>query len=58
MPKLAGPLVVAVADMESEVREAIAQRAKQPASHAVTHEADGIALAGSVLIGSGHKPEG
>jgi SAM-dependent methyltransferase len=55
VPKLAGPLAIALAGMEADVRDAIAERAMQAGAKAAAAEGDGIVLAGSVLIGSGHK---
>jgi hypothetical protein len=55
VPKLAGPLAVALAGMEPDVRDAIAGRAKQAGAEAAAREDDGIVFTGSVLIGSGHK---
>lgn len=54
VPKLAGPLAMALAGMETDVRNAIAERAKQAGAQAAVSQGDGIVLAGSVLIGSGH----
>ncbi len=56
VPKLAGPLAVALAGMEANVREAIAQRAKRSGAERVSHDADGLVFPGSVLIGSGQRP--
>ncbi|MEO8969682.1 MAG: hypothetical protein ABI355_18750 [Solirubrobacteraceae bacterium] len=56
VPKLAGPLAMALAGMEPDVRKAIADRAMQAAAKAATQETDGIVFTGSVLIGSGLKP--
>jgi hypothetical protein len=42
--------------MEADVRDAIGERARQLGSAAAARQEDGIAFAGSVLIGSGHKP--
>lgn len=57
VPELAGPLALALAGMEPDVREAIRRRATEYGSGAAV-EADGggIALAGSVLLGSGSRP--
>jgi SAM-dependent methyltransferase len=55
VPKLAGPLAVALAGMDPDVRDAIARRAKQAGAEAAAREDDGIVFTGSVLIGSGHK---
>lgn len=53
VPRLAGPLAIALGGMEADVREAIAERAMQAAAKAAVQEEDGIVFAGSVLIGSG-----
>jgi hypothetical protein len=58
VPKLAGPLAIALEAMEADVRDAISARAKQSGAQAAVSEADGIVFPGSVLIGSGHKPTG
>ncbi len=47
---------MALAGMETDVRDAIAQRAIHAGEEAATRDGDGIVFAGSVLIGSGHKP--
>jgi SAM-dependent methyltransferase len=53
VPQLAGPLAIALAGMEPEVRDAIRDRALS-AGAAVAHPApDGLVFAGSVLIASG-----
>jgi len=54
VPKLAGPLAMALADMEPDVRKAVADRAMQAGT--ATPGTDGIVFTGSVLIGSGLKP--
>ena len=56
VPKLAGPLAIALGGMDADVRDAIRERAMRSGAKAATREADGIVFAGSVLIGSGHKP--
>jgi ubiquinone/menaquinone biosynthesis C-methylase UbiE len=56
VPKLAGPLAIALGGMEADVRDAIRERAVQYGDKAAAREEDGIVFAGSVLIGSGHKP--
>ena len=56
VPKLAGPLAIALAGMEPDVREAIAQRALSAGASASCREGDQILFAGSVLIGSGQMP--
>jgi hypothetical protein len=55
VPKLAGPLAIALAGMEADVRDAIGERAMQSGTKAAASEEDGIVFEGSVLIGSGHK---
>src|SRR3984893_11902944 len=56
VPNLAGPLAIALAGMDPEVREAIAQRALRAGASASRSEGDQILFDGSVLIGSGHTP--
>ncbi len=56
VPKLAGPLAIALAGMEPGVREEIEQRALGLGASASRRDRDGIVFAGSVLIGSGHTP--
>jgi hypothetical protein len=58
VPKLAGPLAVALAGMEPDVREEIAQRALRAGAEASRREGDQIVFSGSVLISSGHAPQG
>jgi hypothetical protein len=55
VPKLAGPLAIALAGMEADVHDAIAERAMQSGAKAAATEGNGIVFAGSVLIGAGHK---
>jgi SAM-dependent methyltransferase len=55
VPQLAGPLAMALAGMEADVREAIADRAIGSGERAAAHEDDAIVFDGSVLIGSGVK---
>jgi SAM-dependent methyltransferase len=55
VPKLAGPLAIALGGMEADVRDAIRERATQSGAKAAAIEKNGIVFAGSVLIGSGHK---
>jgi SAM-dependent methyltransferase len=55
-PKLAGPLAIALAAMEPEVREEIAQRALAAGASASRREGDEIVFCGSVLVGSGRTP--
>jgi SAM-dependent methyltransferase len=56
VPRLAGPLAIAMAGMEPAVREEIAQRALSAGAKASRREGEQIVFAGSVLIGSGHTP--
>jgi SAM-dependent methyltransferase len=56
VPRLAGPLAIALAGMESDVREEIAQRALSAGANASRREGDQIVFTGLVLIGSGHTP--
>jgi ubiquinone/menaquinone biosynthesis C-methylase UbiE len=56
IPKLAGPLAIALQAMEPDVRDAIAQRARGAAAERAHHDGDQVVLAGSVLIGAGRKP--
>ncbi len=56
VPKLAGPLAIALAGMEPDVREAIAQRALSAGVSGSRREGDQIVFAGSALVGSGHTP--
>jgi SAM-dependent methyltransferase len=58
VPKLAGPLASALAGMEAEVREEIAQRALGAGARASRREGDQIVFGGSVLISSGQAPQG
>lgn len=55
VPRLAGPLAMALAGMEPDVRDAIATRARQAGEGAAIRQGDELVFAGSVLIGSGHK---
>lgn len=55
VPKLAGPLAIALAGMDADVRDAIGERAMQSGTTAAGRNKDGIVFEGSVLIGSGHK---
>jgi ubiquinone/menaquinone biosynthesis C-methylase UbiE len=55
VPKLAGPLAIALAGMDADVRDAIGERAMQFGGKAAVSEDDGIMFEGSALIGSGHK---
>ncbi len=56
VPKLAGPLASAMAGMEPDVREEIAQRALSSGAKVARREGAEIVLPGSVLIGSGRTP--
>jgi SAM-dependent methyltransferase len=56
VPKLAGPLAIALEGMETDVRDAIRERAMPSGAEAADRDEDGIVFAGSVLIGSGSKP--
>jgi len=55
VPKLAGPLAIALAGMQADVRDAIGERAMQSGTKAAASDEGGIVFEGSVLIGSGHK---
>lgn len=55
VPQLAGPVAIALAGMEPEVRDAIAERALSAGASASDCENEEIVFAGSVLIGSGRK---
>lgn len=55
VPKLAGPLAIALDGMDADVRDAIAERARQAGDRVAVREEGGIVFAGSVLIGSGRK---
>lgn len=57
VPQLAGPLAIALAGMEADVRDAIARRAMKAGAQIATPEAGGIVFPGSSLIGSGQEPE-
>lgn len=56
VPKLAGPLAIALAGMEAHVRDAIAERATRSGAKTAASDAEGIVFAGSSLIASGRKP--
>ena len=58
VPKLAGPLAIALAGMDADVRDAIRERATGSGAKAATSEGNGIVFPGSVLIGSGRKAAG
>jgi hypothetical protein len=55
--RLAGPLASALAAMEPDVREQIAQRAMDAGAQASRRDGDRIVLSGSVLIASGRAPQ-
>ena len=55
VPQLAGPLAMALAGMEDNVREEIRTRALQYGAAAAQPGDEGIELAGSVLIASGRR---
>ncbi len=55
VPELAGPLALALAGMEDDVREAIRARALEYGTAAARASGGGIALDGSVLIASGRR---
>ncbi len=48
VPKLAGPLALALAGMDADVRDPIRERATQTAANAAASEGDGIVFDGSV----------
>jgi hypothetical protein len=56
VPKLAGPLAIAMAGMEPNVREEIKERALKADASASRNDVDQVVFPGSVLIGSGHTP--
>jgi SAM-dependent methyltransferase len=56
MLQLAGPLAIALAGMEPDVREAIKERALDAGAKASRRDGDEIVFAAWVLIGSGHTP--
>jgi SAM-dependent methyltransferase len=57
VPQLAGPLATALAAMEPDVREQIAQRAMNAGAQASQRDGDQIVFRGSVLIASGRTPQ-
>jgi SAM-dependent methyltransferase len=57
VPQLAGPLATALAAMEPDVREQIAQRAMKAGAQASRRDGDEIVFSGSVLIASGRAPQ-
>jgi SAM-dependent methyltransferase len=56
VPQLAGPLAQALAGMEPDVRDSIRKRAFEAAETVTGQRAEGIEMAGSVLVGSGRRP--
>jgi SAM-dependent methyltransferase len=56
VPKLAGPLALALAGIEPEVRDAIAERALGAAADVAHDRGDHIVFDGTVLIASGSAP--
>ena len=56
MLQLAGPLAIALAGMEPDVREAIKERALGAGARASRRDGDEVVFAACVLIGSGHTP--
>jgi SAM-dependent methyltransferase len=57
VPKLAGPLAMALAGMETDVRDAIRDRALAAGAKTVRSDQTGIMFEGCVLIASGHTPD-
>ena len=55
VPQLAGPLAIAMAAMEDDVREAIRTRALEYGAAAARAHGDGIEMAGAVLVASGSR---
>jgi SAM-dependent methyltransferase len=56
IPKLAGPLAIALEGMEPDVRDAIAERALSAGAKSARREGAEVVFAGSVLVGAGRKP--
>jgi SAM-dependent methyltransferase len=56
VPQLAGPLAIAMAGMEPEVRGAIERRALDAGAAAAHETSAGLELDGEVLLGSGRRP--
>lgn len=56
VPQLAGPLAIALAAMEPDVREEIGRRAMDAGARASYRDGDEIVFSGSVLIASGRAP--
>ncbi len=55
VPELAGPLALALAGMDDDVREAIRARSLESGAAAARAGDDGVELAGSVLVASGRR---
>ncbi len=55
VPELAGPLAVALAGMEADVRDAIRRRALEAGAAAARTTGEGIELDAAVLVGSGRR---
>ncbi len=55
VPQLAGPVAIALAGMEEDVRDAIRARALGYAAEAARATGDGIEMDGSVLVASGQR---
>lgn len=53
--ELAGPLAIALAGMEDDVREAIRARALEAGEHVARARGDGVEMDGSVLVASGRR---
>lgn len=53
VPKFAGPLAMALAGMEPEVRDEIERRAREAGERAARAEGDGLVFDGCVLVASG-----
>jgi SAM-dependent methyltransferase len=56
VPQLAGPLAIALAGMEQDVRETIEQRALRAGEAVALRDGEEVILGGSVLIASGSSP--
>ncbi len=56
VPQLAGPLALALAGMEADVRDAIGARAVASAAAVARTTGDGVELDGAVLVASGRRP--
>jgi len=56
VPQLAGPLAIALAGMEADVRDAIRARALAHGAGAARASGDGIEMDGSVFVASGRRP--